>query len=675
MARTFLDWEPKPLDRAAQALVEAIEAQPGAWWYVLPGKRAVRQFEEALVRHLPAHLEPPRGVSQGAWLEALRPSNQPVIDRREAIHAWAAVLRGLTSKECLLALGREAPAPDAAGAWWSLGQRARDLHAELCQADLGFSDLALALPGQAKRWGLWQTLRDRYVQSLQDAGIVDGMELGRSPLVGPEVRLAWIFVPTATVVERKALAAMADRVHSWVLAPASHADRFDAFGLLLPEAWSTETLPLSLDRWHVERGPKQQVDRVLALLREWSTVPRAGSPLAASDIQLGTPDSELKPHLVRGLERVGLQARDAAGRALAQSSAALLVSALAKVLPDFRFQDVARLFRHPDLEPVLSAAVPGQDLAACLDEHHRRHLPLHLRDVAPSDSKLTRWLAVLREQLGGLAEPGEKPLGEWVSAIRTFLGWVYGSRRFAPHLEEQRASQATLEEFSRVLSHWNSAASPWLPQVHAEHALGLLVGELAGRNLPPLGSGEENETLEMLGWRELLWDDAPALILTGFHEGALPEAYPEDVLLPPAARRALGLADAQARMVRDLYLLRCLLGVREVCHLVSGRISEAGDPLRPSRLAFFVPEDQVPSAMQHALGSDVTHHGEAMGELESQLWAEFWEFANNPQHASTLGIRAAHGEAVSIKVREGKSYAISLRASDGLSIRTLTNEN
>lgn len=109
---------------------------------------------------------------------------------------------------------------------------------------------------------------------------------------------------------------------------------------------------------------------------------------------------------------------------------------------------------------------------------------------------------------------------------------------------------------------------------------------------------------------------------------------------------------------------------------------EKGDIERGTSLCLFrriFSEEQTPndgfSLDEVGLRPQAYAQGGAMGELESQLWAEFWEFANNPQHASTLGIRAAHGEAVSIKVREGKSYAISLRASDGLSIRTLTNEN
>ncbi len=55
-------------------------------------------------------------------------------------------------------------------------------------------------------------------------------------------------------------------------------------------------------------------------------------------------------------------------------------------------------------------------------------------------------------------------------------------------------------------------------------------------------------------------------------------------------------------------------------------------------------------------------------ETERQIWAQFWTIANDPRRADELGIRAAHGEAPSIRLRPGKSYLLQLRASDGLSI-------
>lgn len=57
-----------------------------------------------------------------------------------------------------------------------------------------------------------------------------------------------------------------------------------------------------------------------------------------------------------------------------------------------------------------------------------------------------------------------------------------------------------------------------------------------------------------------------------------------------------------------------------------------------------------------------------MSEFEQRIWDDFWNIANDESRARELGIRAAHGDAPFIKVKEGTSYLLQLRASDGLSI-------
>lgn len=54
--------------------------------------------------------------------------------------------------------------------------------------------------------------------------------------------------------------------------------------------------------------------------------------------------------------------------------------------------------------------------------------------------------------------------------------------------------------------------------------------------------------------------------------------------------------------------------------------------------------------------------------FEEQVWGDLWRVANDAELARRLGVRAAHGEAPSIKLQRDGSYLIELRASDGLSI-------
>jgi hypothetical protein len=64
-----------------------------------------------------------------------------------------------------------------------------------------------------------------------------------------------------------------------------------------------------------------------------------------------------------------------------------------------------------------------------------------------------------------------------------------------------------------------------------------------------------------------------------------------------------------------------------------------------------------------------------MSDFEKKIWSDFWTLANDPEKAKELGIRAAHGEAVNIRMEAGKRYQVQLRASDGLSITPITEES
>lgn len=108
------------------------------------------------------------------------------------------------------------------------------------------------------------------------------------------------------------------------------------------------------------------------------------------------------------------------------------------------------------------------------------------------------------------------------------------------------------------------------------------------------------------------------------------------------------------------------------------RYIEKGDIQRGTSLCLFrriFSEQQQPaegiSLDEIGMRPQAYAKGGAMSEFEQRLWSDFWEFANDPTKAAQMGIRAANGEAVSIKVREGKTYNILLRSSGGLSIEPL----
>jgi len=102
---------------------------------------------------------------------------------------------------------------------------------------------------------------------------------------------------------------------------------------------------------------------------------------------------------------------------------------------------------------------------------------------------------------------------------------------------------------------------------------------------------------------------------------------------------------------------------------------EAGDPLRAASVCLFrriFGEAQQPrdGFVLDAEGAQPAAYraGKETSDFEREVWARFWDYANNPETAKEAGVRAAHGEAPSIKLRPGNRYKVQLRASGGLTI-------
>lgn len=103
---------------------------------------------------------------------------------------------------------------------------------------------------------------------------------------------------------------------------------------------------------------------------------------------------------------------------------------------------------------------------------------------------------------------------------------------------------------------------------------------------------------------------------------------------------------------------------------------EGGDALRGSSVALFkrvFSENQAPNEgvqLDQPRTHPLPHRGDQLPDpFYDDLWGRFWDYANDPELAASKGVRAIHGEAPSIELREGKTYRIELRSSGGLSIK------
>jgi hypothetical protein len=67
--------------------------------------------------------------------------------------------------------------------------------------------------------------------------------------------------------------------------------------------------------------------------------------------------------------------------------------------------------------------------------------------------------------------------------------------------------------------------------------------------------------------------------------------------------------------------------------------------------------------------------GTDMSDFERKIWNDFWLIANDSRRAAELGIHAAHGNAVSIRVKPNQTYEIDLRSTGEMSIRPVDRES
>ncbi|MGB6043154.1 MAG: hypothetical protein WBF93_08365, partial [Pirellulales bacterium] len=108
---------------------------------------------------------------------------------------------------------------------------------------------------------------------------------------------------------------------------------------------------------------------------------------------------------------------------------------------------------------------------------------------------------------------------------------------------------------------------------------------------------------------------------------------------------------------------------------------ENGVPLRSTSICLFrrlFGENQTPNEgfALDTVGSRPAAYspGTELSPLEKEIWANFWQYANDPRKAQSVGLRALQGEAPSIRLVAGKDYWVFLRASDGLTIK-VTNSH
>lgn len=573
---------------------------------IVPTRQSGRRLREALAAHAATRGQavfPPKVVLPET-LATLGAPTAGIASRLEAQLAWITVLRESNLEEFRSVFPVDPPARNFAWALRLATQLLR-LQGTLAEAGLRIADVPAVAPrgdGDFPELERWLQLADleRRVDVALDVRRLRHPQAARidfaaAPTRPPGIaRIVLLATPdplplTLSILEKHAGHLAVDVV---VCGPTDEPAEalFDAWGRPQADAWAARevVLPDFADRVHLCADPAAQADRIVSLARAYA------APDAA--LSIGTADTEVLPPLENALARAGLPAFNPEGHPRRRDGLHALLAALATFAQEASFDAAAALLRYPDVLAWLDSGEEARSpstLLRELDELNARHLPPSLT-VARAHAERYPQVAAALDMLTGLRRT--LTTGAFPANAAAALATIFARRRIdvaAPLADSADAWMETLRETERALDTFNevklSLAERW------ELALGLFAESVRTADKPP-------GALELLGWLELLWTDAPHLVVAGFNDGSVPDAVAGDVFLPEALRARLGLKTNGARFARDAYLLSALAASRAGggrLDLLLGKVSTAGDPRRPSRLLLRCSDDELPARVQH----------------------------------------------------------------------------
>lgn len=616
--RIFLGWDRPCLASAADWLWERY-ADDDTWdlgktVLVVPGRRAGRRLLEVLVeRASPRVLVPPRIITAGDLPDQFLPPGELLAGRIDALLAWMHVLR--TGEPCVLkALIRHRPDDADTRRWQALAEEMLTIDTELAGELLTARDVAvraetLDAPLTHDRWCAIAELRERYVETLAESGLADRQDALRTAAGKDDcpLDLDLILIATADLTRMacELVSSYLGRVSALVHAPVSHAEGFDACGRFNESFWQRATIPLDDSPLDVVNGPADQACAAISLIDNLTREPiptdfdGGGLPTVQS-VTVGLGDESLGPSVQRALAAAGVPGRLAVDRCVGDTRPARLLAALARLAKTQRFDDLAGVLRHPDIEAFIDTrsdpdpAGQTNDRAlqraagwvSLLDRYAQDHLQNRITDVWLGDPEQANQLKAIYDLVASLL-PGDgellRPLPQWSEAISHALTTVYGGAE----LDRQSAQDTQMIRAFEVIGDalreqaLLDPAKVYVPRIAVWQAIELTLARVAKIGIPV----EARESgVEVVGWLELQLDDAPVLVVTSMNERSVPQSITGDAILPDGLRTELGLTNNSRRYARDAMMISAMLASRPRVGLIAGRRGPDDEPLSPSRL-------------------------------------------------------------------------------------------
>jgi ATP-dependent helicase/nuclease subunit B len=454
---------------------------------------------------------------------------------------------------------------------------------------------------------------------------------GRLPSTVRRIMIVGVLDPSALAIQALDRHSRQLPVEVLIFAPAcSHRGYFDLWGRPLAQSWLTETIKIDRPNFTIHQGstPADQASEAIALI--------AVHPLPGKVAAIGVADVEIAAPLEKALVEHGIGAYDPAGKSMGTHGVFHLLRLLSQLSASHAFSSAAQLLRCPDIAETVRQKTMDQTgarpslsrLLNDLDELAIKALPDTLDDaieLAPrtlNDNVASpiiigfAWLDTTLKNLSG---------SNFGGALTDFLADVFSLRSFRLDRPKDAVFAAIADQIAQVLDALEGpSAELFQTPLSAGSRLELLLRVMDDQIFYPERAAHD---IDIQGWLELLWEDAPHLVIAGMNDGKVPESIQSHQFLPDSARRALGLRNNETRFARDACLMTSIIELRKRnggrVDFIFGRIGFAEEPLRPSRLLFQCPDADLAERTLQFFKKPETH-------VEPMPWQLAWRLRPQP---------------------------------------------
>lgn len=499
-----------------------------------------------------------------------------------------------------------------------------------------------------ERWLELGELQNSFRHKIHALGLSDKTE-EHPCLLATGTSLIFAAVPQIPQAVRKMLSKGDYPIEIWIHAKPEQADMFDDWGCPT-EAWlkpcSSEELGLDRPDWR---------EHYILAADLWKMAELAGQRAAAINAQNPVPhqvafaacDAEMEPSIEEELTHHGAAVYRPRGLAFSSSSWHKLLRELLSIIDALKLAGlkpqesvdyypapvIIRLLKWPSMlniladEPIPSARI--YSMITALDEVQFCNIPVYVTS--------------LQGQLKKMKPPAAKDCATFIKLICDELSRAFTSPQsllncltaWVLKIHTLDPQQAKLNEYflSQLLQ-----LAPFISKDSTSCRDLLLLIQLSCKN-HATPYAREGMSLDLLGWMELNFSPAQYMVITGMHNGIIPEKSTPDALLTTTAMEALSMPSDEQTAARDAYLLRSVIAGRGISktYFTFSLYDGKQNPLSPSSLLLrLCPEEKLAEFATHFFAEHDDIPRSAVLKADSSGWQLKPLHLNQPEQGNKL---------------------------------------